>query len=227
MDFATSVIPGWHTTIFPPYFVVGAVYSGFAMVTTVLVVARSVFKLQRVVLPRHLELMCKIMLLTGMLVGFAYATEFFMAWYSADPYEMAVFTNRATGSYAWAYWTMVSCNVLAPQVFWFKRFRTSIPVMFVVSILINVGMWFERFVIIVTSLHHDFLPSSWGMFHPTLVDVGTFTGSLGVFFFGFLLFMRWFPVVSMAEVKGTMMQADPHYVPEVEKKGELAVEGAE
>ncbi len=211
MDFATSVIPGWHTTIFPPYFVVGAVFSGFAMVMTVLLVARKVFGLQRVILPKHLELMNKILLLTGMLVGLAYAIEFFTAWYSGNEYELAVFKNRATGSYAWAYWTMVGCNVLSPQVFWFKKLRTHVPTMFVVSILVNVGMWFERFVIIVTSLHHDFLPSSWGMFHPTLVDIGTFTGSLGVFFAGFLLFMRYLPVVAVAEVKGILPQADPHW----------------
>jgi Ni/Fe-hydrogenase subunit HybB-like protein len=215
MDFATSVIPGWHTTIFPPYFVVGAVFSGFAMVMTVLLVARRVFGLQRVILPRHLELMNKILLLTGTLVGLAYGIEFFMAWYSGNEYELFVFKNRATGPYAWAYWTMVSCNVISPQLFWFKKLRTSIPVMFVVSILINIGMWFERFVIIVTSLHRDFLPSSWGMFHPTWVDVGTFTGSLGMFFAGFLLFMRYLPVIAISEVKGIMPQADPHHEPEV------------
>jgi molybdopterin-containing oxidoreductase family membrane subunit len=216
MDFATSVIPGWHTTIFPPYFVAGAIFSGFAMVMTVLLIARTVFKLHRVVLVRHLELMNKFMLLTGMLVGYAYAMEFFIAWYSGDEYEKYVFTNRAFGPYAWAYWTMISCNVLSPQVFWFKKLRTNIPVMFVVSIIINIGMWFERFVIIVTSLHRDFLPSSWGYFRPTIIDVGTFTGTLGVFFFLFLLFMRWLPMVSMTEVKGVMPQADPHYHPKGE-----------
>jgi Ni/Fe-hydrogenase subunit HybB-like protein len=210
MDFATSVIPGWHTTIFPPYFVVGAVYSGFAMVMTVLLVARRVLRLERVVLPLHLELMTKVLLLTGLLVGFAYATELFTAWYSGNPYEMAVFKNRALGPYAWAYWIMVGCNVGSVQVFWSKRLRHSVPVMFVVSILVNVGMWFERFVIIVTSLHRDYLPASWGMFHPTWIDVGTLTGSIGVFFAGFLLFMRFLPVVAISEVKGIMPEADPH-----------------
>jgi molybdopterin-containing oxidoreductase family membrane subunit len=147
---------------------------------------------------------------TSCLIGLAYATEFFTAWYSGNPYEMYVFKNRATGPYAWAYWTMVSCNVLVPQVFWSKKMRVNVPVMFVASILINVGMWFERFVIIVTSLHRDYLPSAWGMFHPTIVDVGTFTGSLGVFFTAFLLFMRFLPMVGVAEVKGTMREADPH-----------------
>ncbi len=209
-DFATSVIPGWHTTIFPPYFVAGAVFSGFAMVMTVLLIARTVFKLHRVVLMRHLELMNKIMLVTGMLVGYAYAMEFFIAWYSGNEYERYVFVNRAFGPYAWAYWTMVSCNVLSPQVYWFKSMRRNIPVMFVVSILINIGMWFERFVIIVTSLHRDFLPSAWGMFSPTVIDVTTYVGTIGVFFSLFLLFMRWVPMVAIAEVKGTMPQADPH-----------------
>jgi hypothetical protein len=213
MDFATSVIPGWHTTIFPPYFVAGAIFSGFAMVMTVLLIARTVFKLHRVVLMRHLELMNKIMLVTGMLVGYAYAMEFFIAWYSGDQAEQFAFINRATGPYAWAYWTMITCNVFVPQGFWFKKVRTNIPWMFIASILINIGMWFERFVIIVTSLHRDFLPSSWGYFRPTIVDVGTFTGTLGVFFFLFLLFMRWLPMVAMAEVKGVLAAADPHHHP--------------
>ena len=210
-DFATSIEPGWHTTIFPPYFVAGAIFSGFAMVMTVLLIARTVFKLHRIVQMRHLELMNKIMLCTGMLVGYAYAMEFFIAWYSGQEYERYVFVNRAFGPYAWAYWTMISCNVLVPQVFWFKKMRVSIPVMFVVSILINIGMWFERFVIIVTSLHRDFIPSSWGMFTPTIIDITTYTGTIGVFFTLFLLFMRWLPMVAMAEVKGVMSQADPHY----------------
>jgi Ni/Fe-hydrogenase subunit HybB-like protein len=212
MDFATSVIPGWHTTIFPPYFVAGAVFSGFAMVETVLLIARTVFKLHRVVLMRHLELMNKFLLLTSTLVGYAYGMEFFVAWYSGNQYEMAHFLhNRPAGPYWWAWVWMMSCNTLVPQLYWFKRFRTSIPVMFVVSILINIGMWFERFVIIVLSLNRDFLPSSWGYFRPTIIDVGVFTGTIGVFFTLFLLFMRWLPMVAMAEVKGTMPQADPHF----------------
>jgi Ni/Fe-hydrogenase subunit HybB-like protein len=160
--------------------------------------------------------MNKIMLVTGMLVGYAYAMEFFIAWYSGNEYERAVFVNRAFGPYAWAYWTMISCNVLVPQVFWFKKLRTNIPVMFVVSILINIGMWFERFVIIVTSLHRDFLPSSWGMFTPTIIDVTTYVGTIGVFFTLFLLFMRWLPMVAISEIKGVMKEADPHYHPEGE-----------
>lgn len=213
-DFATSLMPGWHTTIFPPYFVAGAVFSGFAMVMTLMLITRAVYGLRSIVTMKHLELMNKIMLLTGSLVGYAYAMEFFVAWYSGNEYERYVFfVNRATGPYAWAYWTMVSCNVLSPQVFWFKRFRTSIPVMFVVSILINIGMWFERFVIIVTSLHRDFLPSSWGYFRPTLIDIFTYMGTLGLFFTLFLLFIRWVPMVAIAEVKATLPEADAHHDP--------------
>ena len=213
-DFATSVMPGWHTTIFPPYFVAGAVFSGFAMVMTLMLITRAVYGLRSIVTMKHLELMNKIMLTTGSLVGYAYAMEFFIAWYSGNEYERYVFfVNRATGPYAWAYWTMVSCNVLSPQVFWFKRFRTSIPVMFVVSILINIGMWFERFVIIVTSLHRDFLPSSWGYFRPTLIDIFIYLGTLGLFFTLFLLFIRWVPMIAIAEVKATLPEADPHHDP--------------
>jgi len=210
-DFATSLMPGWHTTIFPPYFVAGAVFSGFGMVMTLMLLTRAVYGLRSLVLMKHLELMNKIMLTTGSLVGYAYAMEFFIAWYGGNEYEGFVFKNRAFGPYAWAYWTMISCNVLSPQVFWFKKLRTSIPVMFVVSILINIGMWFERFVIIVTSLHRDFLPSSWGYFRPTLVDIFTYAGTLGLFFTAFLLFIRWIPMIAIAEVKGVMPEADPHH----------------
>ncbi len=219
-DFATSVIPGWHTTIFPPYFVAGAVFSGFAMVMTLLLISRSVFGLQELVTMKHLELMNKIMLLTGTLVGYAYAMEFFIAWYSGNPYERYVFINRATGPYWWAYWSMVTCNVISPQLFWSKRLRTSIPVMFVVSIFINIGMWFERFVIIVTSLHRDFLPSSWGNYSPTIIDICIYMGSLGLFFTLFLLFLRWIPMIAMAEVKGVLPHAQVHHH-EGEEHGEF------
>ncbi len=210
-DFATSLMPGWHTTIFPPYFVAGAVFSGFAMVMTLMLITRAVYGMRSIVMMKHLELMNKIMLVTGSLVGYAYAMEFFIAWYGGNDYEWFVFKNRAGGPFAWAYWTMISCNVLSPQVFWFKRFRTSIPVMFVVSILINIGMWFERFVIIVTSLHRDFLPSSWGYFRPTLIDIFTYAGTIGLFFTAFLLFIRWIPMIAIAEVKSVMPEADPHH----------------
>jgi molybdopterin-containing oxidoreductase family membrane subunit len=203
-DFATSILPGWHTTIFPPYFVAGAIFSGFAMVVTLLVILRKVFHMEEYVTVHHLENMNKIILVTGMMVGYAYATEFFVALYSGSNYEQFTFLNRATGPYAWAYWTMVSCNVLAPQVFWFKSLRRSIPVMFVVSLLVNVGMWFERFTIIVTSLHRDFLPSNWAYYQPTVFDWIVLAGSFGWFFMWFLLFCRFFPAISIAEVKSVL-----------------------
>jgi molybdopterin-containing oxidoreductase family membrane subunit len=210
-DFATSVIPGWHTTIFPPYFVAGAIFSGFAMVLTLMLVVRVVFKLHGLITLKHIELMNKIILATGSIVGYAYAMEFFIAWYSGNDYERYVFfVSRMKGPYAWAYWSMIICNVLSPQIFWNKKFRTSVPVTFAVSIFVNIGMWFERFVIIATSLHRDFLPSSWGYFHPTPIDVMTYLGSFGLFFTLFLLFIRWLPAIAMAEVKGVLLEADPH-----------------
>ncbi len=225
-DFATSVIPGWHTTIFPPYFVAGAVFSGFAMVMSLMLVTRVVYGVRSIVTMQHLELMNKIMLVTGSLVGYAYAMEFFIAWYSGNEYERFVFINRATGPYAWAYWTMISCNVLSPQFFWFKKLRTSIPFMFVISILINIGMWFERFVIIVTSLHRDFIPSSWGYFHPTYIDMCIYAGTLGLFFTLFLLFIRWVPMIAISEVKGVLPEADPHADHHEEHDAELAGDAA-
>lgn len=210
-DFATSVIPGWHTTIFPPYFVAGAVFSGFAMVMTVMLVVREVYGLKHLVTLRHLENMNKIILVTGSMVGYAYGMEFWTAWYSGSAYEGYALKNRAFGPYWWAYWTMVSCNVISPQLFWFKRIRTSLPAMFVLSITVNIGMWFERFVIIVTSLHRDFLPSSWGYFTPTWVDICTFIGSFGLFFSLFLLFVRFLPAIAISEVKAIMPIANPHY----------------
>jgi molybdopterin-containing oxidoreductase family membrane subunit len=209
-DFATSVIPGWHTTIFPPYFVAGAIFSGFAMVMTLGIIVRKVFSLEHFITETHLEKMNKIMLLTGMMVGYAYSCEFFIAWYSGNSYEQFTFINRAFGPYAWAYWIMVSCNVLVPQLFWVKKWRRSIPVMFVASIFINIGMWFERFVIVM-SLSRDYLPSSWDYYSPTIWDVMTFVGSFGLFFTLFLLFVRFLPMVSMTEVKAVLPQADPHH----------------
>jgi molybdopterin-containing oxidoreductase family membrane subunit len=213
MDFAVSLLPGWHTTVFPPYFVAGAIFSGFAMVLTLMVICRKAFRLEHIITLRHFDYMAKIMLVTGSMVGYAYATEFFTAWYSGNPYEVFTFQNRAFGPYAWAYWIMVSCNVISPQVFWFKKARTSIPILFVMSIVINIGMWFERFVIIVTSLHRDFLPSSWGYFTPTIWDVSCLLGSFGLFFTMFCLFVRFFPMVATAEVKTVLPQADPHWQP--------------
>jgi molybdopterin-containing oxidoreductase family membrane subunit len=210
-DFAVSILPGWHTTIFPPYFVAGAIFSGFAMVMTLSIIVRKIFQLEDFITVGHLEKMNKIMLLTGMMVGYAYTVEFFIAWYSGNIYEAFAFVNRATGPYAWAYWTMITCNVLVPQLFWFKKLRTSIPVMFVASILINVGMWFERFVIVVSSLANDFLPASWAYYKPTFWDISTFVGSFGLFFTLLLLFVRYVPVIAMSEVKGVLPQADPHH----------------
>ncbi|MBI4211236.1 MAG: polysulfide reductase NrfD [Deltaproteobacteria bacterium] len=203
-DFAVSIMPGWHTTIFPPYFVAGAIFSGFAMVMTLLIIAREAFNLKGYITIGHLEKMNKIMLLTGMMVGYAYITEFFIAWYSGNLYERFIFMNRAFGPFAWAYWTMMTCNVIVPQIFWFKKLRRTIPVMFVASVLINVGMWFERFVIIVTTLHRDFLPSSWDYYRPTMYEVGLFIGSFGLFLTLFLIFCRVMPTICMFEVKAVM-----------------------
>ncbi len=205
-DFAVSILPGWHTTIFPPYFVAGAIFSGFAMVVTLLVIAREVFGLKDYITLKHLENMNKVMLLTAMMVGYAYIMEFFIAWYSGNLYEKFIFMNRAFGPYAWAYWTMMTCNVITPQIFWVKKWRNNLKVMFVASLLINVGMWFERFVIIVTSLHRDFLPSSWGYYRMTIYEVAMLVGSFGFFFMLFLIFCRVLPTVAMFEVKSIMQR---------------------
>ncbi len=200
-DFATSVVPGWHTTIFPPYFVAGAIFSGFAMVLTLLLITRKVFKLEDYITIYHIELMNIVIIITGSIVGIAYITEFFIAWYGQVPAEQYAFINRMFGPYWWAYWSMMTCNVISPQLFWVKKIRTSLSATFVLSIIVNIGMWFERFVIIVTSLHRDYLPSSWTMFYPTFYDVGEYLMTFGLFFTCFLLFAKFFPVINMAEVK--------------------------
>lgn len=210
-DFAVSIMPGWHTTIFPPYFVAGAVFSGFAMVQNVLIIIRKVFKIEHIITLDTLEKMNKVMLATGMMVGYAYAMEFFIAWYSGNQIEQFVFLNRALGPYAWSYWIMVSCNVLFTQLFWFRKIRRSIPVMFVIGVLVNVGMWFERFVIVVTSLSRDYLPSSWGMYIPSIYDIGILIGSFGLFFTLIFLFIRTLPVVSIAEVKAVLPNSQPSH----------------
>lgn len=210
-DFAVSIMPGWHTTIFPPYFVAGAVFSGFAMVQNVLIIIRKIFNFEHIITLDTLEKMNKIMLATGTMVGYAYGMEFFIAWYSGSQFESFVFVNRAFGPYAWAYWIMVSCNVIFPQLFWFKKIRRNIAIMFVIAVLVNVGMWFERFVIIVTSLAHDFMPSSWAYYKPTLVDFGILIGSFGLFFTLLLLFIKAMPVISIAEVKAVLDGAQPHH----------------
>lgn len=204
MDFATSVIPGWHTTIFPPYFVAGAIFSGFGMVLTLLVIARKVCNFENYITIGHLEAMAKVVMLTGSLVGLAYITEFFIAWYSGVQYEQYAFINRATGPYWWAYWSMMSCNLIAPQVFWTKWARTTPWFLFVMSIIVNIGMWFERFVIIVTSLHRDYLPSSWVMYQATITEVGIYVGTMGLFFTCFFLFCKFLPMINMSEVKSIL-----------------------
>jgi len=200
-DFATSVIPGWHTTIFPPYFVAGAIFSGFAMVLTLLLVTRKVFKLEDYITIYHVELMNIIIIITGSIVGVAYITEFFIAWYGQVEAEYYAFYNRAFGPYWWAYWSMMTCNVISPQLFWFKKIRTNLMATFILAAIVNIGMWFERFVIIVTSIHRDYLPSSWTMFHPTIYDIGQYVFTFGLFFTAFFLFAKFFPVINMAEVK--------------------------
>jgi molybdopterin-containing oxidoreductase family membrane subunit len=204
MDFASSLIPGWHTTIFPPYFVAGAIFSGFAMVQTLLIITRKAMNLEDYITPSHIENMNKILIATGSIVGLAYGTELFIAWYSGVEYEQYAFLNRATGPYWWAYVIMVVCNVVSSQLLWIKKLRTSIMFTFFLTIVINIGMWFERFVIIVTSLHRDFLTSSWTMYKPTIVEYGLLIGTLGIFFSAFLLFIRIFPVISIAEVKSIL-----------------------
>ncbi len=210
-DFAVSQLPGWHTTIFPPYFVAGAIFSGFAMVVTLLVPARKLCGLENLITIRHLENMNKIIMATGMMVGMAYGIEFFMAWYSGVEFERFALSNRAFGNYWWAYWIMVSCNVLIPQVFWFKWCRTTPWFMVVVCIFVNIGMWFERFVITVTSLSRDFVPSSWAYFYPTWVDISMLVGSFGLFFTLFLLFCRFLPVIAMAEIKSILPIEDGNH----------------
>ncbi len=205
-DFAVSIVPGWHTTIFPPYFVAGAIFSGFAMVLMLIVPAREWFGLEGIVSRRHLDMMCRIILATGSMVGYSYAIEFFISWYSGNLYERFTFLNRALGPYAFGYWTMVTCNAIVPQVFWFRKARTTPWIMLGASVLINIGMWFERFVIIVSSLSRDYLPSSWGHYSPTWVEILTLAGSFGLFFTLFLLFLRYLPIVAMAEVKSVMPQ---------------------
>lgn len=204
MDFASAIVPGWHTTIFPPYFVAGAIYSGFAMVLTLLIITRKAMHLEDFITVGHIENMNKILIATGSIVALAYMTEMFMSWYSGVQYEQYAFMNRATGPYAWAYWIMISCNVVSAQLLWIKKLRTNLMFTFFLSIVINIGMWFERFVIIVTSLHRDYLTSSWTMYKPTIVELGLLIGTLGIFFTAFFLFIRVFPVISIFEEKTIM-----------------------
>lgn len=216
-DFATSVIPGWHTTIFPPYFVAGAIFSGFAMVLTLMLITRKVLNLEEYITLDHIESMNKIIVLTGSIVGCAYLTELFTAWYSQNPYEQYAFANRALGPYWWSYWGMMTCNVISPQLFWVRKLRRSVWFTFFMSIVINCGMWFERFVIIVTSLHRDYVPSSWAMYSPTWVEISIYVGSIGLFFTAFLIFAKTMPVIAMAEIRHIMKTSG-----EAQKKAALA-----
>ena len=209
-DFATSQLPGWHTTIFPPYFVAGAIFGGFAMVNTLLVPARQFFGLKLVITMKHIDNMNRVTLATGMIVGYAYAMEFFTAWYSGNSFERFAFLNRMFGPYWWAYACMVSFNVLSPQIFWIKSMRTNLWATMAVALCVDAGMWFERFVIIATSLHRDFLPSSWAMYSPTKVDIMTFAGTFGLFLTLFLLFCRFLPMIACSEVKAVLQHQIDH-----------------
>jgi len=223
-DFATSVIPGWHTTIFPPYFVAGAIFSGFAMVQTLLIVVRKVMGLQDYITLGHIEAMNKVIVLTGSIVGCAYLTELFIAWYGQNPYEWYAFSqNRANlfSPYGWSYWLMMFCNVVSPQLFWSRKLRRNITVTFFMSIVVNIGMWYERFVIIVTSIYRDFLPSSWSTYYsPTIWEIGFYLGTFGLFFTCFFLFAKYFPVIAVAEIKSILKTSGENYkgkMTEIEK----------
>jgi hypothetical protein len=214
-DFATSVIPGWHTTIFPPYFVAGAIFSGFAMVQTLLVITRKVLNLQEYITIEHIDVMNKIIVLTGSIVGIAYLTELFVAWYGMNKYEgWAFMENRVNpfSPYGWSYWLMMACNVISPQIFWFKKLRRNITVTFFMSIIVNIGMWFERFVIIVTSIYRDYLPSSWSVYYsPTIWEIGFYLGTFGLFFTCYFLFSKFFPVIAIAEIKHILKKSGDNY----------------
>ena len=211
MDFATSIVPGWHATIFPPYFVSGAVFSGFAMVLTLLLIMRKTMRLEAYINIAHIEYMNIVIIVTGSIVGVAYLTELFISWYSGVEYESYAFINRFSGPYSWAYWMMMTCNVISPQLFWFKKIRTSLTATFLLSIVVNIGMWFERFVIIVTSIHRDYTPGAWGEFHPSVTDIGMFVGTIGIFFTLFLLFARYFPVLALNELKTILKVSGESY----------------
>jgi len=206
-DFAVSVLPGWHATIFPPYFVAGAIYSGFAMVMTLAIPLRKFYGLEDFITMRHIHNMTKVMLATGMIVAYGYANEAFFAWYSSNAYEAYMMLNRMTGPYAVFYWSLIGINAVMIQLFWFRKIRENIPLLFVLSLLVNVGMWLERFIIIVTSLHRDFLPSSWDMYYPTRWDFAMFTGTIGLFFSLFFLFVRFLPAIAIFEMRTIVPEA--------------------
>ena len=200
-DFTIAIVPGWHSTIFPPYFVAGAIFSGFAMVMSLAIPIRKVYALEDFITLQHLDNMAKILLATGLMVTYGYMMEIFTAWYSGNEFEMFMSRNRTFGPYAPVFWSVIACNVLAPQVFWFRRMRTCIPVLFLVSIVVNVGMWLERFMIVVVSLHRDYLPSAWRMYYPTVWDLATLFGSVGLFLTLMFLFIRVLPMISIYEMR--------------------------
>jgi molybdopterin-containing oxidoreductase family membrane subunit len=201
MDFATGIVPGWHTTFSPPYFVAGAIFSGFAMVMTLMIPLRAVYGLQDFVTHRHLDNMAKVILATGSMMAYGYAAEVFFAYYSGNEYERFVTINRALGPYAWSYWALIACNIVTPQFLWSRRVRQSVPALFVVAVIVNVGMWLERFVIVIISLHRDFLPSAWRMYYPTAWDFTHLVGSIGLFFTLLFLFIRVLPMISIFELR--------------------------
>jgi molybdopterin-containing oxidoreductase family membrane subunit len=206
-DFAVSVLPGWHATIFPPYFVAGAIYSGFAMVLTLAVPLRKFYGLEDFITMRHIHNMTKVMLATGMIVAYGYANEAFFAWYSANPYEGYMMLNRMTGPYAFFYWSLIAINAAMIQLFWFRKVRDNVALLFILSLFVNLGMWLERFIIIVTSLHRDFLPSSWDMYYPTRWDFAMFAGTIGLFFSLFFLFVRFLPAIAIFEMRTIVPEA--------------------
>jgi molybdopterin-containing oxidoreductase family membrane subunit len=200
-DFSIGIIPGWHATIFPPYFVAGAIYAGFAMVLILAIPLRKFYGLEDFITMRHLRNMAKVMLATGLIVVYGYFMEAFMAWYSGNQYEQYMILNRMTGPYAFWYWLLIFCNAVAPQVLWFEKAQNSVPVLFIVAIIVSIGMWLERFIIVVTSLHRDFMPSSWGMYYPTVWDWATYLGTIGMFFMLIFLFVRVMPSISIFEMR--------------------------
>lgn len=205
LDFASSILPGWHTTIFPPYFVVGAILSGFSMVLTLMIIIRKVYKFQDYITDSHINAICKILVFISLIMGTAYATELFITWYSGNEYEMfTFFHNRLTGDYNRAFWIMIISNAIIPQLFWFKKIRKKLFIVFLISILINIGMWFERYVIVITSLTKDLLPSNWADYTPTNVEIGIFIGTLGFFVMCLLLFFKYLPMIAISEVKGVL-----------------------
>jgi molybdopterin-containing oxidoreductase family membrane subunit len=208
MDFAAAIVPGWHTAFSSPFFVAGAIFSGFAMVMTLMIPLRSIYHLQDFVTMRHLDNMAKIILATGSLMMYGYSMEVFFAYYSGNQFERYVTLNRVLGPYAWTYWALVLCNVIMPQAFWFRSMRHSIPVLFIVSLAVNFGMWLERFIIVIVSLHRDFLPSSWHMYYPTVWDFAHFFGSIGLFFTLLFLFVRVLPMISIFELRALVEETE-------------------